>query len=239
MIDLHSHILPGVDDGARSLDESVEIVRRLANFGVTDIVATPHFVNETAFMVPAAKNYEILKQLGAKLAEEGIRVNLYLGNEIYIDENIAKFLREGKILPLAGGQYLLVELPLSGKFLNYKDILLDLMQMGYKVILAHPERYATIQKNLMVAYELAQMGILFQGDLGSLVGRYGKKAQRTIRQLIKMNTIFAFGSDSHRPPRTEYLLSIQKALAKHYNERELSQVLTINPQSVLHRVANR
>ena len=158
---------------------------------------------------------------------------LYLGNEIYMDEKIAELLAEGKMSTLAGGRYLLVELPLSGEFLGYKDILAQLISLGYKVILAHPERYVSVQKDLWVAEELVRIGVLLQGNLGSLFEKYGKTARQTLEELIKRKMIFGFGTDAHRVLRADFLKLARKKLAKFYNEVELEQVLSENPRRIL------
>lgn len=233
MFDLHSHILPGIDDGARSIDESAEMVKQMAAAGVTHIIATPHYIVGTLQRSPRATNAILLEGLKSRLSAEGVRVNLYLGNEIYIDERIAGYLAEGKMATLAGGRYLLVELPLSGEFMGYKDILAGLIGLGYKVILAHPERYVSVQKDLEVAVELSQMGVLLQGNLGSLFDKYGKQARKTLIELIKRKLIFGFGTDAHRVLRADFLDLAKKKLSKYYSEAELQEVLISNPRRVL------
>ena len=128
MIDIHSHILPGVDDGARTLTDSVEIIRELAASGVTDIVATPHFVVETNYTAPKKTNTAILKKLREVLVDEGVDVRIFLGNEIYIDPSIENLIREGALSTMAGGKYILVELPIDIEYSNYYDILFGLIE---------------------------------------------------------------------------------------------------------------
>ena len=147
MIDIHTHILPGVDDGAENFYESIEIVKYLARQGVTDIIATPHYVNETEYTSERAENLRLFDALKRELAAAGVKTRIFLGNEIYIDPEILELIKTEKISSLAESKYLLVELPLSGNFPNYEDYFNDLILRGYKVILAHPERYETVQKN--------------------------------------------------------------------------------------------
>ena len=233
MIDIHSHILPGVDDGARTFEDSVRIVKWLAMQGVTDVIATPHYVNETEYVSLRAQNLSLLIKLMKELKSENIGVNLYLGNEIYIDRNVAELLRLRKISTLADSKYLLVELPLNDEYPDWEDILMDLMARGYRVVLAHPERYAIVQKDYEIIKRLHDAGILLQCNLASLVGRYGKSAQKIIRKLAKDKMIFAFGSDVHRCGRSDYLVLAQKKLNRYYNKRELNQLLVVNPSRIL------
>lgn len=233
MIDIHSHILPGVDDGARSFDESVEIARMLSSCGVTDIVATPHFIRETNFVSPVANNRKIVEELKNRLKAEAIDVNIYLGNEIYIDEDIVGLLRSGQISHLADSEYLLIELPLNDEFSNYEGYLCDLMQDGYKVILAHPERYAIAQEDYGILEDLYELGVLFQCNIGSVYGKYGKSAQKLLKKLAKDKKIFTFGSDAHHPGSSQSFDLAYKKLLKYYNERELRELLIKNPQKII------
>lgn len=233
MIDIHSHILPCVDDGPKSLAGSIAIVRRLISQGVTDIIATPHFVNETNFVSPKAQNQRVLAVVKRALEKEGININIFLGNEIYIDNNILELLKAKKISGLAGKRILLVELPLDGEYANYKDILMDLRDAGYAVILAHPERYAIIQKDIEIAKELRRMGVLFQCNIGSILGKYGKGAKKTVKKLIKERMIFTFGSDIHHDSRTDYITLAKKKLLKYYTEKELHHLLVVNPGKIV------
>lgn len=233
MIDIHSHILPGVDDGARNFEDSVQIVRWLASQGVTDVIATPHYVNETEYVSPRARNLQLLEGLRDRLVDEGIDVKIYLGNEIYIDRDIAKLIRAGEMSTLADSEYLLVELPLNDEYPDWEDILMDLMDRGYRVVLAHPERYAIVQEDYEIVKRLYDAGILLQCNLASLVGRYGRRAQKVIRKLAKDKMIWALGSDVHRRGRSDYLVLAQKKLAKYYDARALNRLLTVNPGKIL------
>ncbi|MBQ3476161.1 hypothetical protein IJH26_01460, partial [Candidatus Saccharibacteria bacterium] len=126
MIDIHTHILPGVDDGARNFDESVEIIKWLSRQGVTNIIATPHFINETDYISSRNNNLKILDKLRKILVGQNIKTKVFLGNEIYIDPNIDGLIKTRKISPLADSKYILVELPINGEFPNYEDYLFDL-----------------------------------------------------------------------------------------------------------------
>ena len=236
MIDIHAHILPGVDDGAESFDDSVGIIKDLVAVGVTDVIATPHFMNETNFISPKSNNQDLVNQLKKRLEAEGINIGVYLGNEVYIDKNILSLLSEDKITSLAESQYILVELPLNDEFDDYEDILLELMQSGHTVILAHPERYAIIQKDFEIARILHDEGILFQCNLASITGKYGHEAKKVLQKLMKEKMIFAFGSDIHRPGRLEFWGPAMKKLSKYYNEREMSQILSINPERIIRKL---
>ena len=229
MIDIHSHLLPNIDDGSRSFEDSVAIINGLASVGVADIIITPHYVAETEWVSTRTKNQVLIADLRSRI--KGAK--LYLGNEIYIDQNIAQRLKKGIISPLADSKYLLVELPMSGEYEGYEDILLSLIQAGYKVILAHPERYHTSHKKLDKLIELRDMGVLFQCNLGSIIGQYGKNAQKTIKKLAKADMIYCFGTDIHHRRDYSEITKAQKKLRKYYSEEELQTLLDTNPRKIL------
>lgn len=227
MIDLHSHILPGVDDGAESFDDSLKMLRELEGQLTTDVVLTPHYV-PGMYMRTAEQNYQLYLRLVERARAAGIKLNLYLGNEIYINDQLPELLRSGTIIPLNGSNYLLIELPLSGKYPHYEDIFKSLMDVGWKVILAHPERYVAAKDDFQMLKDLYHMGVLFQCDLGSLVGHYGKRAKATVERLAKDHMIFGFGSDLHRPHRRRWITNAQISLLKYYTPQELDQLLDYN-----------
>ena len=233
MIDIHSHILPGIDDGSRDIAESIDMVRKLVRQGVTDIVATPHYMDGTSFVSPRKTNLKLLEELKQALNDEGVKVNLYLGNEIYISDNMLELLKAGKMSAMADSKYLLVELPLDDEYPNYEDFLLELMNHGYKVILAHPERYTIIQKDYEVVKNLHEMGVLMQCNINSIVERYGKSAKKVVKRMAKDKLIFAFGSDIHRCGRTDYITLAEKKLAKYYTEHELRWLMVGNPKKII------
>ncbi len=231
MIDIHSHLLPGVDDGVKTFEESVEIIKNLSYRGVSDIIITPHYITETTWTSPRQKNRLIFAKLQERASE--IPVNLYLGNEIYIDRSIDQLLKKYEISSLADSKFLLVELPISGEFDDYESILTDLLLKGYRVILAHPERYHTIQKNPKIIERLHENGVLFQCNLGSILGQYGHKPQKLVKKLAKANLIFCFGSDIHHIRDYSEINKAQKKLENYYTEFELDQILDKNPRQIL------
>jgi protein-tyrosine phosphatase len=184
-------------------------------------------------MSPATFNRQLLQALNFQLKENDINIRVHLGNELYIDSALAELLRKHQVNTMADSRYILVELPISGEFQDYQDILLSLMYSGYKVILAHPERYHTFQKDFSHVEELAEQGILFQCNLGSAIGQYGRSAKKTLKKLMKGKYIFAFGSDIHRKRDYSEITRAQKKIARYYKKDELEQILVKNPSAVI------
>ncbi len=198
MKDLHSHILPAIDDGSRSIEESLEILKKAEKAGITDIMLTPHYIRNSNF---TANNYQKMMNLNMlfqEVAREGINVNLYLGNEVYVDDNLLYLLQMGEIATLNGTKYILIELPFMNRIQNLKQIIFELVRNGYVPIIAHPERYRFVQKYPEKLEEYMEMGALFQGNYQSLFNKYGRDAKKTLKILLKNNRIQFLASDIHK-----------------------------------------
>lgn len=233
MIDLHSHILPGVDDGARDFEDSLNILEGLARQGITDIVLTPHYVAETSYISTRSKNLAIFEELKKKVKRAKLGINLYLANEIYIDQKIEKYLKNKKIATINDTKNLLIELPMSGEFESYEDIILSLQNKGYTVILAHPERYRSTQKDFKILERLHENGVLLQANLGSIIEQYGKHAKKTVKKLIKKDMVYCFGTDIHHARDYNEIEKAQNKIAKIIGDKKLKQLLVKNPQKLL------
>ena len=234
MIDIHSHILPGVDDGVVDFDSSLRAIKWLADQGVTEAVATPHYIEQTDYASPKYENVQLLNELQRKVDDAGIGVKLHLGNEIFINEHIGELLDAGIMATMCGSKYILVEIPMEGEFPNWEEHLKQLILDGYKVILAHPERYVITQEDYELVYEMVDMGLYLQCNYRSILGDYGKMAEKVIKKMAKEKLIFALASDTHRAGRDYYLTKALKKFSKYYKGTELEQITTINPASVVH-----
>ena len=233
MIDLHSHLLPAIDDGVDTFEESVEILQELATHGITELFLTPHYIPETIYNSPRADNLKLFGELEKAVKEEtDLDLKLHLGNEIYITPEISQLLKEKTLSPLSDSKYLLVELPMSGIFDGYEDIFRDLVAEGYQIILAHPERYLSVQKDFKILERLKGLGVLFQANLGSIIGQYGRHAQKTVKKMTKQDLIFCFGTDTHHMRDfAEIDLALAK-LEKIYGKAKLDVLLTDNPLKI-------
>ena len=234
MIDIHSHLLFGVDDGSRTLEESVHVIKKLSEVGYTDIILTPHYINDSTYVSTREENLDVLKRLKVGLIRNNVNVNLYLGNEIYIDSEIANLLKNNIISSLNDTKYLLIELPMSGENEIYYDIFLDLINMGYKVILAHPERYISFQKDFNKIYELKELGVLLQSNVGSVLGDYGRGAKKTIKRLLKENLITFMGTDiHHNKEEYTFVLKDKKKMGKYLTQKQINNIFENNAKVLL------
>lgn len=231
MIDLHTHLLPEVDDGSDSPEESARIIAQMLKSGVTDIVLTPHYIRglfQTTYAIKKSK----LDQLTSFLQDQAVPVNLILGAEIYLESEIWREIEE-EHLEIAGTDYLLVETGLYAFPGNLYDILNDLLKRGFKPILAHPERYADIVRQPQLAEDLIQRDIILQANSGSYLGYYGREIQKTVWEMTKKRLIHLIASDTHHIWDIYPGSQAASALSKYFND-DLTRLLTVdNPGNIL------
>jgi len=234
MKDIHSHILMEIDDGSRDIKESLEILKQAEKSGITDIMLTPHYIKNSNFSANNNQKMEKFNILIEEVRKENLSINLYLGNEVYIDEEILTLIKNGEIATLNGSRYILMELPFMNKVQNLKNIIFELVRNGYVPIIAHPERYHFIQKNPEKVEEYLEMGALFQGNYQSLFGHYGSAAKKTLKILLKNNRIQFLGSDIHRQTEKFNTKKIYKKLEKiTKNKKKVEDLLETNFDKVI------
>ncbi len=229
MIDFHSHILPNVDDGSKSIEETKALLKEAKNIGIKKIVATSHYASQ-CFEIPEYKRKEIIKELNQ---EENIP-EIILGSEIFLTYNIINLLNEYKASTINNTNYILFELPLKESFPNLKFVINQLKENNYRLILAHPERYSVVQKNLNLLHELKDMGVIFQSNFGSILGIYGLKAKSTFKKMIKNNLIDLLGSDVHREKSIYPKIpqAIEK-ISKLVSHQQLENLIENNAEKIL------
>lgn len=197
MKDLHCHLLYGIDDGSADIEESVGILKKAANQGITEVMITPHYMENTKYNCNNKTKIELFKNLYKRIAEEKIDLKLYLGNEIYFTENMLELLANKEIMSLNGGKYLLIEFPMHNMIHGTRDYLFRLINKGYIPIIAHPERYRFFQDHPDFIEKYINMGVLFQGNYLSLYGKYGKNAKKLLKFYLKKGYITFLASDIH------------------------------------------
>ena len=233
MIDIHSHLIFDVDDGSRSLDESINILSMMYEAGVTDMIITPHYIIDSKYMSSKDINEDKLKQIKEELNKRNINMNLSLGNEIFMDNKIFEYLKDNKVSTLNNTKYILVELPMSGIYEGYQDILYSLVHKGYKVILAHPERYISFQKDFNKVYEVLELGVLLQSNYGSILGDYGLGSKRMIKRLMKEKLITYFSSDIHRLRSSNFIDRAKSKMKKYYTDEEIKDLTNNNMKELI------
>lgn len=161
MIDFHTHIIPNIDDGSRSIEETFNLIQEAQNAGFDKIISTSHF-KENFYEVPCSERKAWVDALSQGISEKNMNVKLYLGNEIYFSSNIIDLIKENKACSINNTKYVLFELPLHSDIpLNLNEIIYELMENKFIPILAHPERYSFVQKSPNFVYNLIQKGVRY------------------------------------------------------------------------------
>lgn len=213
MIDIHSHILPGIDDGARNLEESIEMARGYIQCGFSAVIATPH-IKEGRYNYGKDRIFRETENLNVELALAGMDLDVYTGAEYFLDIRVVKDCENNEILTLGKSGYVLIEFPLYHMPKYAENVLTFLLKNGFIPVLAHPERCIPFQKH---GYEEAarffKNGCKIQVDVQSLLGNHGKEAMKTAWSLMKEDLIDIISMDAHRPgPFSEHLTELSSMM---------------------------
>jgi protein-tyrosine phosphatase len=206
-VDIHSHLLPGIDDGAKDLETSIALIQKMASYGIQNFITTPHILGDVYPNTP-----EVIKRKLKEVTDELKRRNLLdisisAAAEYMMDEKFTDLIEKEQLLTLKDN-LVLVEMSYFSPPINLYEILFQLQLKGYKPILAHPERYNTYHNNFKEYYKLKRAGCLFQLNLLSLTEHYGKHIQKTTEKLLKENMYDFVGTDAHHHQHLETLQKI-------------------------------
>ena len=202
-IDMHSHILPYVDDGAKDIEETIKMLKVAHKEGIRYIVATPHYHPKRGMATSEQirSQIKIVRQEAKKIDEKFM---IFMGNEIYFGQDVPELLMQRQILTMNGKNYVLVEFSPSSEASYIKQGLQQLQMRGYYVILAHVERYEAIREDEGLLEYISDMGILLQVNAGSIIGNNGRRFKKFVDYLLDEEMVFCVGTDAHdhkkRPP---------------------------------------
>jgi len=234
MIDLHSHILPGLDDGAQSIDESLEMAHMAARDGTTVLVATPHQF-DGIYNVPRAAILEGVRALQKRLNEERIDLRILPGADVHVEPDLSQRLRNGEALALADGdRYLLVEFPSDVVPRALLDVLFDLRAYGLTPIITHPERNFEVQEGPGLMREFIESGSLAQLTAGGVTGRFGERAEQCAHELLRRRLAHLVASDAHSPRhRRPGLSEARETVAELLGDGDAQEIFVHRPEKVL------
>jgi protein-tyrosine phosphatase len=235
MIDLHNHILPGVDDGAANVEESLDIARQFVAEGVTRLAATPHLDPETGRGITATEVRRLVAEIGAAITAAGIPLVIEQGHEVYLTTAVPALVREGTVALLGTGRAILVELSLTAEErpLYLEDTLFQLQLNGMQPILAHPERYAFVQRDPTVVDALVDLGVVLQVTAPSLLGHYGGYVRRVAERLLRRGSYGLASSDRHHPGQDRSLADVRGRIVSLTDEDTADLLLQENPERLL------
>ena len=207
MIDFHNHIIPNVDDGAKSIDVSIEMLKEAERQGITEVVSTVHFQHpkmdgkNTSYSFISEKYNELQKVIN----DNNINIKIHIGAEVFYLPNLTKIL-DNPLVTIGKGKFMLVEFQTKTLPPNYLEQLFKLQNQEITPIIAHPERYSAIQDNLDLAKDWLNRGFIMQVDCGSILGHFKLKCKETAIRLINNGCVQLIGSDAHNNKRRNFCL---------------------------------
>ena len=193
-VDIHSHLLPNIDDGSKSLEESIDMIRAYKELGYKKLITTPHIMADFYRNTPSTI-HKALNLLQKELLKENIDIKIEVAAEYYYDDGFLENLNTKDILTF-GDNYLLFETSYVEKPFGLEDIIFEIQSRGYKAVLAHPERYRYI-KDFKKYHKLKELNVYFQINLNSIIGGYGNSAKEKVLYLIDKGLVDFIGSDAH------------------------------------------
>jgi len=240
MIDLHCHILPGMDDGPSTLAESLKMAQIAVADGISGVVATPHAANGVYIPTPADIHKRVAR-FNADLAAASIPLQVYPGAEVQLGPGLVKRLHQGRITTLNTSRYILLELPPTLLPDSCKNELFSLLSQGFIPVIGHPERHPYLQRNPGYLAELVQMGALCQVTAQSLLGVFGRNVKLMVEQMLQKSLAHIIASDAHgaagRVPELDAAVSAAARLL-HSQEKAMQMVQDVPAAIIADRDAN-
>lgn len=231
MIDLHMHILPGVDDGAQSWEEAVEMASMAVKSGTEGVVATSHGnIDDLTVEAYSRAFWQFKKRLKA----ENIPLKLYHGMEVFMGSDVAEKLDNKELLTINDSRYVLVEFDFGEEIWIVQNYLELLEEAGYVPVIAHAERYVFVQKNPEAVFDWASRGYVIQVNKGSFVGSFGRREQDMAMSLLKHNLVHVIASDAHGAEyRTPAMEETVQFLRDYIDEDYLDLLMNRNPEHIV------
>ena len=233
-VDVHSHIIPGVDDGSPNIDTSIELLRMAAACGTTDIIATPHVIDVSTTLTWDAirRHVEALQKIAD---EQEIPIRIYPGAETELNWDLLELIRQDhSAFCLAGSRYCLMEMPSLMLPPHLEEMIYELQLLDIVPVLAHPERQMQLMEKPEKLLELLKRGCMAQCNGGSLTGVFGPKAHEKVHMLLNNRMVAFMGSDAHNlKHRNTDLTGARENLVKHWGETTLKEIVETRPRYIL------
>ncbi|MCF7912773.1 MAG: capsular biosynthesis protein [Candidatus Cloacimonetes bacterium] len=230
MIDIHSHLLPGVDDGSSSIQQTLEQLRIMAQAGTNKVYLTPHFMRNLYNNTRSATR-PVFDNLLQKVKSAGVNISLELGCEFFIDNQAVETVK-AENLTLGDSNYVLFESMLQQLPSDIFSMTYQLQKAGYKLIMAHPERYSNIIKSPSLAEDFLHHDIYLQINAGSLLGQYGRNIHHTALWLLDRGFAHFIASDNHGDHRMSVLAEAYNFVSQHYGDKIAEMLFESNPARI-------
>lgn len=231
LVDVHCHLLFGVDDGAKTLKDSVDMLEVAVGQGITDIILTPHYRHGT-FPYNGDTIRKHFLQLQLESTKRG--VHLHLGCEYHVNREIIPNLEQRRVLPLAQSEYVLTEYAHESEESYVCEMSMELLSHGYIPVIAHVERYACFRKNIQLCRELRRQGVWIQTNADAVLGKDGFATKRFCKHLLDQNLVDVIASDSHdTTKRRNHLGECYDYVAKRYGAAMADRLMDANPRKII------
>lgn len=234
MVDIHTHLLPGVDDGAENLEEACLMAQSAWNAGTRAVVLTPHTNVPDSFQnfwdEGMLRRFTALREALVKLKNP---ITILMGEEVFGTDDVADKLASGQVLTLNNSRYVLMEFWTNDQPARVRRVLDSVRSRGYVPVIAHPERYRFVQENPAIAEEWAGMGDKFQLNKGSVMGSFGQRVAGTAHRLLSERLAHVIASDGHSPyQRTLALDGVYEYVSERYSRNYADALLINNPTAI-------
>lgn len=231
--DVHCHILPGIDDGAADMQETLRMLEIAYAQGIRYMITTPHFHPKRG-EADVAVIVSVWEQVQELVRAHFPDMRLYKGNEVYYRENATELLKEGRLHTMAGSDYVLVEFSTTVSGEQVKRAAGQIQMAGYLPVIAHIERYGELTGNYALIDELAEAGVYFQVNVGSVMGEMGGAVRRFIKKLIKKDRVHFIGTDAHDAKyRLPEMKKCAEYLSRKFDEDTAEMLLYYNPMMMV------
>ena len=235
MTDIHCHILPGVDDGAESMDEALAMARMAWESGVRRIIATPHCNLSEFSNFRSAELAKHFVELRRAVEQAGIGVEILPGAEIFTTPQVPELLQQKKLLTLANSRYLLMEFYFDEDAETMSSLLQQVAALDYVPVIAHPERYDAVQRDPYLVGHWFHSGYVIQLNKGSILGRLGRRAEAAADWILERGLAHTVASDAHSSEvRTPHMTEIRRYLTDRCDSTYANILLTVNPDRIAH-----
>lgn len=238
MIDIHTHILPGVDDGARTVSDAIKMIRDSVKSGTREIILTPHCAPSYGFFnfddETLDDSYVSLYRI---VRQEGIPVILHPGMEVLYEGKHELAEQIDRYFPLCGSRYFLMEYYFDTPAEDFLEGISSVKEFGYVPVIAHPERYECVNRDWELVLEGKRKGALFQMNKGSISGRHGERARRCSGRLLEADAVDFIASDAHDPRyRNSRLDRVYQFIQEEYGQERAYRLFAGNPERIVHNM---
>ncbi|MDW7693816.1 CpsB/CapC family capsule biosynthesis tyrosine phosphatase [Flammeovirgaceae bacterium SG7u.111] len=214
-VDMHSHLLPGIDDGSKNIPQTLEMIRQMIDMGYEKLIMTPHIISDSYKNTPEII-LEKLDRVKEKVEQQKLNIELEAAAEYYLDEAFIKMLENNDKLLTFGGNYLLFETAFINRSSQFDHAIFLMQSLGYQPVFAHPERYIYLYDSYEEFAKLKERGVMLQVNINSLAGYYSKTAREVAEKLIDDGLISFLGSDCHSKRHFPHMEKARQT--PHYNK---------------------